>query len=435
VTAAGGEALLFDRSVPTPVLAYSVRRLGADAGVAVTASHNPPVDNGYKVYLGDGAQIVPPSDAHIAAAIDAAAERDLDLAAGEWETLGDEAVDAYLAMAVGVVGTDGPRHLAIVYTPLHGVGGDLTTRALTAAGFPAPIVVGAQFEPDPDFPTVSFPNPEEPGALDLALDEARRSGADLIIANDPDADRLAVAVPDPHRGGEWRALTGNEVGALLADRALTTTDGPDRLVVTTVVSSRLLAAMARMAGIHYAETLTGFKWIMRAAVDRPDLHFVFGYEEALGYAVTDEVRDKDGITAALAFAALAAGLRAEGRSVVDRLDDLARTHGLHVTGQVTIPGFGVADRLRQAPPDEIAGRRVTEIVDLLDGGDLPPTDGVVFDVAGDVRVVVRPSGTEPKTKAYIELVRPVDGDVAAARRAAADDLAELAGDLRARLAT
>jgi phosphomannomutase len=447
VTAAGGEALLFTQSTPTPVVAHSVRRESADAGVAVTASHNPPRDNGYKVYLGDGAQIAPPVDRAIAAAIDEAAAAPIDLAAEGWTSLGPEAIEAYTAMAVdtvgvgrashgGSAGTGGSRgELVIVYTPLHGVGATIAVDALQRAGFTPPHVVAAQVRPDPDFPTVAFPNPEEPGALDLALADAERVGADLIIANDPDADRLAVALPDPYAGGAWRSLTGNEVGALLADHLLRRSEsaGATRLVATTVVSSRLLSAMAEDAGVHYAETLTGFKWIMRAAVERPDLRFVFGYEEALGYAVTDEVRDKDGITAMLVFAELAAEAKAAGRSVVDRLDDLARRFGLHATAQVTIPGFGVVDRLRASPPAAIAGRSVNRVVDLLPGGPLPPTDGLVFELEGDIRLVVRPSGTEPKTKAYLEIVTPAADDVGAARGKAAAHLAEVGSALLAAL--
>jgi phosphomannomutase len=434
VTAAGGKALVFAVATPTPVVAYTVRRASADAGVAVTASHNPPKDNGYKVYLGDGAQIAPPVDLDIAAAIEAAAATPIDLADDGWTTLGPEAIEAYTAMAIHTVGpvdvdaASGQRaDLRVVYTPLHGVGASISGAAFRRAGFAPLHAVTAQARPDPDFPTVAFPNPEEPGALDLALADAERVGADLIIANDPDADRLAVAVPDPHAGGAWRSLTGNEVGALLADHLLrrTEADGGARLVVTTIVSSRLLSVMARDAGVEYAETLTGFKWIMRAVLDRPDLRFVFGYEEALGYAVTDEVRDKDGITAALVFAELTAEAKAAGRSVVDRLDDLARRFGLHATDQVVIPGFGVVDRLRDSPPGTMAGRGVDRVVDLLAGGPLPPTDGMVFELDGGIRLVVRPSGTEPKTKAYLELVVPAGNAVGAARRAAAAELREV----------
>jgi phosphomannomutase len=385
------------------------------------------------VYLGDGAQIVPPSDAQIAEAIDEAAQGPVEPAASGWATLDESAVEAYVDMAVGVVTPGGARDLTIVYTPMHGVGAAIARRAMAGAGFPEPHVVAAQAAPDPAFPTVAFPNPEEPGALDLSLADARRLGADVILANDPDADRLGVAVPDPHQGGRWRSLTGNEIGALLADHLLRTTSGGDRLVVTTIVSSRLLSRMAAAAGVAYRETLTGFKWIMRAALDEPDRRFVFGYEEALGYAVTDRVRDKDGITAALVLSEIAASLKADGRTLVDRLDDLARQHGLHVTGQVTIPGFGVVDRLRERPPSEVDRRRVVEVVDLERGESLPPTDGMIFGLEGEVRLVVRPSGTEPKTKAYIEFVRPVRGDIGAVRREAAEELKSVADVVRSAL--
>jgi phosphomannomutase len=440
VTAAGGQALLLSEATPTPVVAFNVRSQAADAGVAVTASHNPPTDNGYKVYLGDGAQITPPIDTAIAAAIDLAAAAPVEVAETGWTTLDRSAIEAYTAMAVGVAagsaGVDGDRRdLVTVYTPLHGVGAEVAVGAIMRAGFGRPHVVAAQGEPDPDFPTVAFPNPEEPGALDLALADARRIGADLILANDPDADRLAVAVPDPHAERAWRMLTGNELGALLADHLLRRTDaaGEARLVVTTIVSSRLLSVMAAAAGVAYAETLTGFKWIMRAALDRPDLRFVFGYEEALGYAVTDQVRDKDGITAALVFAELAAEAKSAGRSVIDGLDDLARRHGLHATAQVVIRGFGVVDRMRAAPPPSIDGRRVERVVDLLsDGGPLPPTDGMILHLEGGIRLVVRPSGTEPKTKAYLELVTPVgdDDDIGAIRSSAAAQLETVGAEVR-----
>jgi phosphomannomutase len=280
------------------------------------------------------------------------------------------------------------------------------------AGFSSPTVVAGQFEPDPDFPTVAFPNPEEPGALDLALDRAREVGADVVIANDPDADRLGVAVPED---GEWRRLTGNEVGVLLADAVLSTTTGADRLVVTTIVSSPQLARMAAAAGVHYAETLTGFKWVVRPGLTRAELRFVFGYEEALGYSVAEYVRDKDGITAALAFADLVARLRADGRTVTDRLTDLAREHGFHASLQWSVrddqPGgkarlAEVMARLRREPPRALAGVPVTHLHDYLVGDPLPPTDAVRLDV-GEARVVVRPSGTEPKLKVYVDLTVPL----------------------------
>ena len=442
LAAAGFPVHLADRQLPTPVLAFGVRHLGACAGIAVTASHNPPADNGYKVYLGDGAQIVPPADADISAAIDAvgplasvplAADGDPRIAFA-----GDALVEAYVAGALATAAPAGPdRDLRIVYTPLHGVGRDVMVEVLTRAGFPVPAVVPEQAEPDPAFPTVSFPNPEEPGALDLALALAEAEDADLVVANDPDADRLAVAVPVPGSGGGWRALTGDEIGVVLADWLLAQGEGTDRLVATTVVSSSMLGRLAAARGVGYAETLTGFKWIARAALDRPGTRFVYGYEEALGSCVGTLVRDKDGITAALAFAGLAAAEKARGRTVLDRLDDLARELGVHATGQrsLRIEGVGGMDRMRAAvdrlaasPPAALAGVPVTEVEDLRLGGRLPPTDGVVVRGEG-VRLIVRPSGTEPKLKCYGEAVVMVgEAGLDAARSEAAARLAAVLDD-------
>jgi len=421
---AGFPVRLADRPLPTPVLAFGVRHLGACAGIVVTASHNPPRDNGYKVYLGDGAQIVPPADGEISARIDAVGPLGSVPRAGDGiARVGDDLVEAYVAGALAQAG-EGPRELKIVYTPLHGVGRDLVVEVLTRAGFPPCQVVPLQGAPDPDFPTVAFPNPEEPGALDLALDLAVAEGADLVVANDPDADRLAVALPDPAALGGWRPLSGDEIGIVLADWLLAAGSGDDRLVATTVVSSSMLARLAEARGVHYAETLTGFKWIARAATDRPGLRFVYGYEEALGSCVGTLVRDKDGITAALAFASLAAAEKAAGRTVLDRLDDLARELGVHTTRQRSLRVEGVdglarmqaaVDVLVESPPATLAGSAVTEVEDLRRGKRLPPTDGIVLRGDG-VRLVVRPSGTEPKLKCYAEAVVPVTGaDLVAAR--------------------
>jgi phosphomannomutase len=322
---------------------------------------------------------------------------------------------------------------------MHGVGGSTARAALAAAGFPTPDEVAAQAEPDPDFPTVAFPNPEEPGAMDLALAQARDEGVDLVLANDPDADRLALAAPmDP--AGEWRALTGDEVGGLLADHLLRTRPhGPDDVLATTVVSSRLLSALAAEAGVAYAETLTGFKWVVRAPGSGQRL--LFGYEEALGYNVGGVVRDKDGISAALVAAELVAGLRAEGRTLQDRLDDLHRRHGVHATQQRSrriagadwLQRVGAAmDGLRATPPSELAGREVQRVEDLLTGGRLPPSDVLIWTVEGG-RVVLRPSGTEPKVKCYAEAVVPVAGDLDAARAAASALVAALQDAMSARL--
>jgi phosphomannomutase len=318
---------------------------------------------------------------------------------------------------------------------MHGVARDVLLEAVTRAGYPAPHVVAAQGAPDPDFPTVAFPNPEEPGALDLAFADARAQAADLVLANDPDGDRLAVAVPDSRAGG-WRMLRGDELGVLLASQVLeATADDPraeHRLVVTTVVSSTMLSKLAATAGVQFRETLTGFKWIVRGGDDLPGARFVFGYEEALGYAVGDVVRDKDGIGAALAVLALAKRLRRSGRTLLDRLDELAARHGVHATDQLSLRLPSPADaaevmrRLRAAPLREIAGEHVIETADLSAGSPtLPPADVLVYRLEG-ARVVVRPSGTEPKLKAYLEVVAPVvDGDLPRARSLAADRLLRL----------
>jgi phosphomannomutase len=336
--------------------------------------------------------------------------------------------------------------LRVVYTALHGVAASLALRAIERAGFPAPLVVAAQEQPDPDFPTVAFPNPEEPGTLDLALAQAERDRADLVLANDPDGDRLAVAVPDPAGPGGWRVLSGDQVGALigsyLLERTATAPEAGQRLVVTTVVSSTLLGKIAAAAGAQYAETLTGFKWIVRAGQGVPGRRFLFGYEEALGYAVGDVVRDKDGISAALALLSLAATARAAGRSLLDRWDALEAEHGVHLTAQVTLHApspAGIMGRLRAAPPAALAGQPVTRSEDLAAGADapagaaatdaaadadrarepgLPPADVLIYRLPG-ARVVIRPSGTEPKLKAYLEVVEPATAQTLPAARAAA----------------
>jgi phosphomannomutase len=442
VTAAGLRAALLPGPLPTPVLAFAVRHLDAAAGVMVTASHNPPRDNGYKVYLGgdlEGAQIVPPHDAGIAAEIDAVQSlADVPLAADGWEVLTGAAVlDPYLARAAGLVAPAAPRDLSVVYTPLHGVGRDTFLAAFEQAGFPAPAVVAAQADPDPDFPTVGFPNPEEPGAMDLAFEAAVALGPDIVVANDPDADRLAVAVPDGAAAAGWRMLRGDEVGALLAAHLVAR--AAEGTFATTIVSSSLLSRIAAAAGLDYAETLTGFKWISRA----PGLRY--GYEEALGYCVDPlAVRDKDGVSAALLLAELAAGLKADGRTLTDLLDGLALRHGLHATEQLAVRVDDlrlIADamsRLREQPPTALAGLRVDSAEDLEQGSaDLPPTDGLRYRLSGpgvdSARIVVRPSGTEPKLKCYLEVVVPVGpaDALAGVRSAAAELLAALKRDLSA----
>ncbi|MEN3584922.1 phospho-sugar mutase [Streptomyces sp. ZYX-F-203] len=430
VTGAGLRAAILPRPLPTPVLAFAVRHLGAVAGVEVTASHNPPRDNGYKVYLGDGSQIVPPADSDIAAEIDAVPALDfVPRPDTGWDVLDDDVLHAYLARTDAVLAPDSPRTARTVYTPMHGVGKDTLLSAFARAGFPPPRVVAEQAEPDPDFPTVAFPNPEEPGAMDLAFATARAltPAPDLIIANDPDADRCAVAVQD---GGEWRTLRGDEVGSLLAAHLVAR--GARGTFAESIVSSSLLGSIAREAGLPHVETLTGFKWIARADGLR------YGYEEALGYCVDpDGVRDKDGITAALLVTELASVLKRDGRTLLDLLDDLAVTHGVHATDQLSVRVRDlsvIADamrRLREEPPTRLAGLPITEAEDLARGtGGLPPTDGLRYTLDG-ARVIVRPSGTEPKLKCYLEVVVPVAtrGELADARARADDVLEALKRDL------
>ncbi|MFH9467949.1 phospho-sugar mutase [Streptomyces clavifer] len=433
MTGAGLRAAVLPRPLPTPVLAYAIRHLGAVAGVEVTASHNPPRDNGYKVYLGDGSQIVPPADAEIAAGIAAVGPLDgVPRPESGWEILGDEVLAAYLARTDAVLSPGSPRTARTVYTAMHGVGTSVLTAAFARAGFPEPVLVAEQADPDPAFPTIAFPNPEEPGAMDLAFATARRAAPDLVIANDPDADRCAVAVPDPSAAAGWRMLRGDEVGALLAAHLVSR--GVKGVLAESIVSSSLLARIAAKAGLGYEETLTGFKWIARVEGLR------YGYEEALGYCVDPEgVRDKDGITAALLVAELASVLKQKGRTLLDLLDDLAVEHGLHATDQLSVRVEDlsvIADamrRLRENPPAALAGLPVTSAEDLSRGTELlPPTDGLRYHLTG-ARVIVRPSGTEPKLKCYLEVVLPVASAAALpeARTQAAALLTAIKHDLSA----
>ncbi len=440
VVAAGGRAMVLPRPLPTPVLAFAIRHLGADAGVMVTASHNPAQDNGYKVYLGDGSQIVPPSDAEIAAHIAAVGRvADVPRADTGWTTLNDDVLEAYLDAATAVVAPGGPRELRVVHTALHGVGSEVVVAAFKRAGFGAPIVVASQAEPDPLFPTLSFPNPEEPGAIDAALALAARVHPDIVLANDPDADRCAAAVPDPDAAtadnpSGWRMLRGDEVGSLLGAHILARGVEAGDVFANSIVSSRLLAAMAAHAGIRHEETLTGFKWISRVAGLR------YGYEEALGYCVDPaRVRDKDGVSAALLLAEMAAGLRVEHRCLLDVLDDLAMTHGVHATDSfaVRVDDLSVIGTLmsglRRHPPTEIGGIPVARIDDLAEGTEaLPPTDGLRYHLEDDSRVIVRPSGTEPKLKVYLEVIVAVDASsgLVAARARAAGRLGRVATSMR-----
>ncbi|SDE92603.1 phospho-sugar mutase [Pseudonocardia oroxyli] len=392
LAAAGFAAHVLPAPLPTPLLAFAVRRLGAVAGIQVTASHNPKADNGYKVYLEDGAQLVPPADAEIEAAI-AAQPAAVSIPVGG-STVEYDPTEEYLARVASLGRAGGELRLAL--TPLHGVGGALAVQALSRSGFTDVHVVREQAAPDPDFPTVAFPNPEEPGATDLLLALADRVGADLAIALDPDADRCALAVPTP---AGWRLLTGDETGVLLGDAILRERRG---LVATTVVSSSMLARVAAAHGAGFAETLTGFKWIVRGG---PGL--VYGYEEAIGYCVDPEaVRDKDGISAAVVAAGVAAELRAQGRTLLDRLDELSRAHGVHRT-------VGISRRMEPAAGAAAVARLVADPPAGW-AADRPAPDVLRLRRAG-ARAVVRPSGTEPKLKIYLEVVEDPTDDLAGAR--------------------
>ena len=450
-TAAGIETFMLPAALPTPLLAYAVRALDCDGGVMVTASHNPPQDNGYKVYLGrhavpadgDGAQIVAPYDAEIAARISAVGTLDsIALAADGWTVLDSSLAANYQrsTAALAMPGRFPARDLRIVLTPLHGVGGGTAQEVLKAAGFTDVTVVAEQADPDPDFTTVSFHNPEEPGALDLALEAAERLDADLVIANDPDADRAAVAAKDPDTGA-WRMLRGDEVGSLLGAHMVARLADGDTAVETdgrgvfanSIVSSRLLARIAAAAGLAHEETLTGFKWISRV----PGL--VYGYEEALGYCVAPEqVKDKDGISAAVLIAELAATAKAAGKTVFDTLDELYLQHGLHASDQLSIrvADLGLLDammnRLRVSPPESFGQSAVEVFTDLAEGSaQLPPTEGLLYITRNLTRVIIRPSGTEPKLKCYLEVIHQVGSaaELPAARQAARASLDEVRHDV------
>ena len=459
---AGISVWLLPRALPTPVLAFSVRHLHTAYGIMVTASHNPRQYNGLKVYVRDGAQLLPPADEEMAAAIDAVDPLHLPEGWAEGSFAfrpAEEAADAYVAAVAAHGGPPpgaGPR-LKVVHTALHGVG-DAPLRAVFAkAGWPMPVPVAAQQQPDPAFPTANYPNPEEPGVLDLAKETAERADADLVLANDPDADRVAVMVPGPDG---WRMLTGDEVGALLGDAVLTRLGNGDpvedpgalpAVVATTVVSGSLLRRLAQAAGVRCVTTLTGFKWIARAG--GPDAALIYGYEQALGYAVRPRlVADKDGISAALLVLQLATAEAQHGRTLLDRLDDLALAHGLHLTRQRTLRADGAEglaqldealDRVRRDPPPLLAGQPVTVadlrqaapgVVDLAGGHaerspgqPIPPADVLIWHAGRDARVMIRPSGTEPELKIYAEAVRPVASqhELAAARTAAADRVEQM----------
>ena len=449
LTAAGVETFLMPAALPTPLLAYAVRALECDGGVMVTASHNPPQDNGYKVYLGRhaveesgrGAQIVAPYDALIAARIDAVGPLESIVLAKDGWTVLDPSVAADYETAVAALAVPGQfpaRDLKIVLTPMHGVGGETAVAVLKAAGFTDVTLVAEQAEPDPDFPTVNFPNPEEPGALDLALETASRVDADIVLANDPDADRAAVAAKDPDTGA-WRMLRGDEVGALLGAHAVARLaaaggEAPGSVFANSIVSSRLLARIAAAAGYAHEETLTGFKWIARV----PGL--LYGYEEALGYCVAPSlVRDKDGISAAVLIAEFAAAAKAAGKTIFDTLDELYLVHGLHASDQLSIrvADLGLLDammnRLRVSPPESFGGSAVETVVDLAEGSvQLPPTDGLLYLTKDLSRVIIRPSGTEPKLKCYLEVIRSVGSaaELPQARQEARGALDSVLADVR-----
>ncbi|MGI9031932.1 MAG: phospho-sugar mutase [Ilumatobacteraceae bacterium] len=407
VAAAGLRVRVLPTALPTPVLAWTLLELGAAAGVMVTASHNPPADNGYKVYLGDGAQIVSPRDVEIATQIASVEPTRVELAATDdplIEVLDPSIVDRYVAAAAAVRLRSDVPGVAVAYTPMHGVAGAIALRAFAAAGLPGPAVVGAQAEPDAAFPTVAFPNPEEPGAMDLVVELAVERRAALALANDPDGDRLGAAVPQAD--GSWRRLGGDEIGWLLAEHILRHTTGDDRLVVTTLVSSSLLGRMAADHGVHFAETYTGFKWMGRAILERPELRCVFAYEQALGYLVAPPPAgplDKDGISAAVLLAEIAAVAEENGTTVQGRLDEIAARYGRYVIAErsVEMASHDAAEvllALQQAPPTDLAGLAVEDVVWFEEATLLRLV------LHGGTRLQLRPSGTEPKLKLYAESI-------------------------------
>jgi phosphomannomutase len=419
----GIRAHVFDGIVPTPLVSYAVRALNAAAGVMITASHNPPEYNGYKVYAGNSAQIIPPMDVGIAAEIaKISSAREVPREGGQRETIGQALVDGYFDEVVRASRRSAGRNqIKIVYTPMHGVGDTFAHEVFRRMGLHA-ISVPQQAQPDGRFPTVKFPNPEEPGALDLSLALARSENADVVIANDPDADRLAIAAPDG-KGG-FVALNGNELGILLGHYLLADDPHPsrDRIAITTIVSSPLLGLMCKKLGVRYAETLTGFKWITNKAMEieaATGARFVFGYEEALGYTVDALVRDKDGISAAARIGELVGTLKARGETILGRLEKIYREFGLVVSKQhnITRPGSEGAAAIkremaamRAKPPTTIGGERVESVRDYSKGDDLPPSDVLAFTLHGGTRITMRPSGTEPKIKYYFDVVEPLTAD-------------------------
>jgi len=407
---AGFTTYVLPRPLPTPVLAYAVRNLRCDVGIMVTASHNPPQDNGYKVYLGgivngvayNGSQIISPTDAEISRDISEVPPLPTLTRAAGWNVLDESSVDSYVT-ATSRLATK-PGSLKVVYSAMHGVGTETLRKVFIAAGFPEPILVAEQAEPNPDFPTVAFPNPEEPGAIDLSLKKAADVSADLVIANDPDADRCAAAIAE--KNGQWRMLRGDEVGALLGEYMARRAPDKSAIMANSIVSSSILSKIARHHGLRFTETLTGFKWLAKI----PNLWF--GYEEALGYAVDSQsVNDKDGISAALALVQLATDLHRENKTLADLLEEIWQRHGYHGTKQISVRTTSVAQidsilaRFRNAIPKSIGRFSVSQFDDLEKPSDgLPPTNGVRIYLGDNIRVIVRPSGTEPKIKCYIEVV-------------------------------
>jgi phosphomannomutase len=425
--------------LPTPFVAFCVKALGAEAGIMITASHNPPQDNGFKLYSSDGSQIIPPNDEIVerfanSATTPALAER--PSAHHRW--ISDDVIDNYRSHFVSRFGVD-DHDFAIVYTPLHGVGGATMMKLFEAAGHESVTAVTEQFEPDPAFPTLPFPNPEEPGALDLATQTADRVGASLVLANDPDADRLGAAVRGP---AGWHVLRGDEIGWLLASAMLPDMTSDSDVVATTIVSSTLLRRMAEEAGVRFAMTLTGFKWLARAAGEGV---LRLGYEEALGFAVDPLVADKDGLSAALALARLAVDLRREGKTLNDRLDEIEGRFGVHSIYQLSLRAEGseglltikdAVQALREEPPTHLGGCTVSEVFDLAEGFEgLGPTDGLLLRLGDSGRVVIRPSGTEPKLKAYIEITAAPSGvaNLVDERRSCTTQVEAVTADLRALL--
>ena len=438
---AGIRAIILPRMLPTPVLAFAVRHLDASAGVMVTASHNPAADNGYKVYLGDldgGSQIVPPADGLIAEQIEkvsAGSIADLPRST-DYEVAGEDVLDEYVRLTAELAGTPAAE-VSVVYTAMHGVGWETARRVFIEAGFGEPAVVTEQIEPDAAFPTVAFPNPEEPGALDLSFERASELGAELIIANDPDADRLAIAVPDTSADAGWRRLSGNEVGALLGWRAAERLAGSDTdgTLAASIVSSPALKEIARKYHLDYVDALTGFKWISRAG------GLAYGFEEALGYLVDPQkVRDKDGISAAVDFLAMTAELKAAGKTLDDHTSDFALKFGAFASSQISLRVSDLAEiprlmsKLRDTPPATIGEYEVDSIDDFADGfGSFPPSDILRIWLANGARVIVRPSGTEPKLKVYID-ASSIDGSAAERASAAQSVVAGLDAAMRELLA-